>query len=342
MKRNLVPTLARVAIFVLVCLVCFVLLVVVYGRLNFQKTTTYNAIFVNVTGLKLNDAVRIAGVEVGKVKNIKVLDDASVKVEFAADGAVVLTEGSRALIRYQNLVGGRYLALEEGPGATSHLKPGGTIPISQTQPALDVEALIGGFRPLFKALDPTAVNTLTGQLIQAFQGQGAVIGSFLNQVGALTNTLADRDQLIGEVIDNLNVVLGSLGEQSQQVDKAVDSLSALVNGLASRRGDVANAVGNLDSAAASIADLLTHARPAIQNTVHQADRTAGIIVADHDYVDNLLATLPEKYQTLSRLGLNGDYFAIYLCEIFLKVNGKGGQPVYIKMAGQSTGRCAPR
>jgi phospholipid/cholesterol/gamma-HCH transport system substrate-binding protein len=76
--------------------------------------------------------------------------------------------------------------------------------------------------------------------------------------------------------------------------------------------------------------------------VTQSDRATGIVMADHDYVDDLLNTLPDAYQMLARNGLNGDYFAFYLCELLIKVNGKGGQPVYIKLAGQSTGRCAPR
>jgi len=45
---------------------------------------------------------------------------------------------------------------------------------------------------------------------------------------------------------------------------------------------------------------------------------------------------------LSRLGLYGDYFSFYLCDIVIKVNGKGGQPVYIKVTGQDTGRCEPK
>ena len=61
-----------------------------------------------------------------------------------------------------------------------------------------------------------------------------------------------------------------------------------------------------------------------------------------DYVDNVLATLPDTYKALERLGLYGDFFSFYLCDVVLKVNGKGGEPVYIKLAGQDTGRCTPR
>ena len=119
--------------------------------------------------------------------------------------------------------------------------------------------MIGGFRPLFRALDPVQVNKLTGQLIAAFQGQGATIGSFLSQAAALTNTLADRDQLIGQVVVNLNTVLGSLSGQSTQLAKAVDSLSQLVDGLNARKQDISNGVAYANAAAGSIAGLLAQA-----------------------------------------------------------------------------------
>jgi phospholipid/cholesterol/gamma-HCH transport system substrate-binding protein len=76
--------------------------------------------------------------------------------------------------------------------------------------------------------------------------------------------------------------------------------------------------------------------------VKQTDRTAGIVVADHEYFDNLLKTLPDAYQMLGRQGLYGDFFSFYLCDLVLKLNGKGGEPVFVKVAGQSTGRCAPK
>ena len=71
------------------------------------------------------------------------------RVEFTADDSVTLTEGTRAVIQYDNLFGDRYLALQEGAGGSRILKPGETIPVVRTQPALDLDALIGGFRRCF-------------------------------------------------------------------------------------------------------------------------------------------------------------------------------------------------
>ena len=342
MKDNLGGAIWRLAVFMTVCLLGMFALFAVFGQLRFEKVLDYRAVFANVTGLKGGDFVRIAGVEVGKVQSIHFNDDGTLTVDFTADDSVVLTEGSGAVIRYDDLIGGRYLQLTEGAGGTKKLNPGDTIPLSQTEPALDLDALIGGFRPLFRALNPDQINALSGQLISALQGQGATIGSFLSQTAALTNTLADRDQLIGEVIVNLNTVLGSLAGQSDQFGKAVTALSDLVAGLEARKQDITNGVAYTNAAAGTIADLLDQARPPLKKVVTETDRTAGIVVADHDYFDQLLNTLPDAYQVLNRQGLYGDFFSFYLCDVSLKLNGKGGQPVYVKVAGQDTGRCTPR
>jgi phospholipid/cholesterol/gamma-HCH transport system substrate-binding protein len=342
MRDNLVGALWRLIIFLVACSMTTFGLFMVFGQLRFQPEQTYNAEFTNISGLKKGDFVRIAGVEVGKVKHISIKSDGIVAVEFSADDTVVLTQGSRALIRYKNLVGDRFLELKEGVGRVDRLYPGQTIRLDRTEPALDLDALIGGFRPLFRALNPEQVNALTGQLIQAFQGQGAAINSFLAQTTAFTDTLADRDAVIGQLIVNLKTVLGSLGDQTHQFDKTVTSLAALTETLASRKGDISNALAYGDAAAGSIADLLRQMRPPFKNTVAQSDRVNSIVLADHEYFDDLLNTLPDAYQALSRQGLYGDYFTFYLCDAVLKLNGKGGQPVYVRVASQPTGRCAPK
>ena len=68
----------------------------IFGSLRFQDEKTYSALFSDVTGLEAGNFVRVAGVEVGKVKKISIQPDNAVLVEFAADHSVVLTEGSQS------------------------------------------------------------------------------------------------------------------------------------------------------------------------------------------------------------------------------------------------------
>src|SRR4029077_14965539 len=130
-------------------------------------------------------------------------------------------------------------------------------------------------------------------------------------------------------------------DQSDQVRKAVDSLSQLVKGLAERKTDISNAVAYTNASSATIADLLKQVREPFKNTVTQSDRATSIAVADHQYLDHLLNTLRDSYKALASMGMNADFFSYYLCDLFLKPNGKGGQPFYVKLVGQDSGRCAP-
>lgn len=342
MRRASFRVAARVVLFTALSLVFTFILVTVFGQFRFDSRASYSAVFTNVSGLKGGNFVRIAGVEVGKVKDLTLHKDGTVSVDFAIDKSLTLTEGTRAAVRYENLIGDRYLSLEEGPGSVRKLSPGQTIPLERTAPALDVDALIGGFRPLFRALDPDQVNALSGELLKVFQGQGGTISSVLAQTSALTTTLAGRDELIGQVITNLNTVLGTFAKRDEQFAEGLDKLSELVAGLAERKSDIATGTAYINAAAGSVADLLTTAREPIKEAVTQTDRFSGQIMADRDYVDDLVKTLPDAYQVLARNGLYGDYFGFYLCDAILKLNGKGGQPVYVKLAGQDSGRCTPK
>ena len=342
MHKSLRAVSWRLAIYVAVGLVLLAATFAVIGDLRFRPQSTYKAEFANVSLLDNGNFVRVAGVEVGKVKHISVRSDSTVLVEFGVYDSVVLTEGSKAVVRYDNLLGDRYLELQEGAGGLAKLQPGAMIPVSRTEPALDLEALIGGFRPLFRALNPDQVNALTSQLINAFQGQGATIGSILTQTADLTNTLADRDRLIGQVITNLNTVLGSLGDQGGELAKAVDSMSELVTGLEARKNDISDGLAHASAAAGSIAGLLSQARAPLGKVVHEVDRTAANVLADKDWLDDFLTDWPDRLLALDRLTLGGDFFTFYMCDMLLKVNGKGGQPVYVKLVSQSSGRCTPR
>src|ERR1700759_1909244 len=123
MRGVSVRALARVALFTAVCLIFTFILVTVFGQFRFDSTNTYSAVFTNVSGLKGGNFVRIAGVEVGKVKDMTLHKDGTVTVDFAIDKGLTLTEGTKAAVRYDNLIGDRYLSLAEGPGAVRKLQP---------------------------------------------------------------------------------------------------------------------------------------------------------------------------------------------------------------------------
>lgn len=334
-------TIVKLAVFAVIMLAFTTAVIIVFSQARFGSERVYRAEFADASGLKAAEFVRVAGVEVGKVKSVRLNDKGNAVVEFALTRDTPLTESTKLAVRYENLVGAHYLELLDAPGSTVPQPAQTTIPVVRTVPALDLDALINGFRPLFKALQPDQVNRLSSSLVAVLQGQGGTISDLLRQAGQLTSTLADRDQLIGSVIGNLNTVLATVDQRNQQFDDGIDKLQQLINGLAAQSDPIGDALVHVNGASRSVADLLTNSRPTIQSDITEAGRLAGVINSDKDYVDWALGSLPDAYNRLSRLGLYGDFFTFYLCDVQLKVNGPDGNPVFIPIIGQREGRCTP-
>src|ERR1700758_4829248 len=227
-------TVIRLAAVASVQLLLTAIIVVVFGQVRFDQTNSYSAEFSNASGLRAGQFVRASGVEVGKVKKVDLVEgDKRIRVDFSVDRSVPLYQSTTAQIRYQDLIGNRYLELSRGTGGSAErvLPPGGFIPLSRTEPALDLDALIGGFKPLFRALDPEKVNTIASTIITVFQGQGGTINDILDQTAQATSRIAERDQAIGDVVNNLNIVLDTTVKHRKEFDQTVDNFEKLITGL---------------------------------------------------------------------------------------------------------------
>src|SRR6201997_4153907 len=333
----------RVSVFALAMLLVAAGLVVVFGDFRFGPESTYHATFSNVSRLKSGQKVRIAGVPVGAVSGVKLNGDNTVDVKFGIDRRYTLYSSTRAVIRYENLVGDRYLEITSGPGELRKLPPGGTINSQHTQPALDLDALLGGLRPLVKGLDADKVNTISSAVIQLLQGQGGALANVLSDTSAFSSALGQRDQLIGDVITNLNTVLGTVDQKSAQFSASVDQLQQLITGLAKNKDAIAGAIPPLASTTTDLTELLKNSRRPLQGVLENTRPLATELDNRKAEVNNDVEQLGEDYLRLSALGAYGSFFNIYFCSVSLKINGPAGSDIQIGMGGQvdpSKGRCA--
>jgi phospholipid/cholesterol/gamma-HCH transport system substrate-binding protein len=335
--------LIKVSIFTVTMLLVAVGLVVVFGEFRFGPENTYHANFTDATRLKSGQKVRIAGVPVGAVKELKLNPNNSVDVTFGVDKRYTLYTSTRAVIRYENLVGDRFLEITAGPGELRKLRPGGTIDREHTQPALDLDALLGGLRPVLKGLDANKVNTISSYVIQLLQGQGGALSSLLADTNSFGSTLGARDQVIGDVITNLNTVLGTVDAKGAQFSASVDELQKLITGLAQGRDAIAGAIPPLASATTGLTDFLKRGRRPLQGVIENTRPIATEIDDRKAEVNNDIEQLGEDYLRLSALGAYGAYFNIYFCTVGLKINGPAGSDIILPFGGQvdpSKGRCA--
>jgi len=311
--RGVVAPLVKLGIFAAVTLLLTGLLAGALGAFA-PDGTPYRARFTDVTGVLPGDDVRIAGVKVGRVTEVKLAGPATAELVLTVDEAIPVPANVHATIRYRNLVGQRYVALTNEAGSAPALPRDGLIPLRQTTPALDLTVLFNGFGPLFTALSPDDVNKLAYEIVQVFQGEAGTVTGLVEHTASLTSTLAGREAVISRVITNLNDVLSTLDEHGAQLSGSVAALQQFVSGLAADRVAIGDAIANISGVTSATAGLLADARPDLRTDIDKLGTLSGTLADNQAVLDRTLTTLPRQYRDLTGTALDGSWFNFFLCD----------------------------
>lgn len=132
-----------VGLFVVAGIICLGYLSINLGKLEVlgKKGYEFYALFSNSGGLKTGSSIVIAGVEVGRVKNVT-LENYQARVVLNVPRSVKIQEDAIASIKTRGLIGEKYIEITPG-GSEEIIPPGGRI--RETQPAVDLEELISNF-----------------------------------------------------------------------------------------------------------------------------------------------------------------------------------------------------
>jgi phospholipid/cholesterol/gamma-HCH transport system substrate-binding protein len=319
--RGVVAPLVKLAIFAIVTVLSVLLLLTTIQNQFFASTETYKANFTDASGLIAGSDVRIAGVRVGEVEDVQVVDRSVAQVEFSVEDERKLPTGAQFAIKYQNLVGQRYLDIQRGNGVMNqYLQPGATVPVTQTQPPLNLTTVFNGFKPLFQALNPDDVNKLSFEIIQVLQGEGGNINQLLAQTASLTSTIADRDAVIGDVINNLNLTLDTVNARDDKLSGLIVSLQQLVTGLAQDRVAIGSSLQPIANLTNVTAGLLAQARPPLADDIVKLGQESDILNRNRGLVENALRNIPQKANNFGRAGSYGSWFNFYLCQASVSIN----------------------
>ena len=313
-RSSIAGPLIKSIIFIVVTSLATAILAISIANISVAAQSSYQAVFTDVTGLTIGSSVDIAGVRVGQVTSISIYQQDLAKVSFTVLADRRLPASVTATLNYQNLVGQRYIELAQGTGPVDGvLRPGGTIPLDRTHPALDLTELFNGFQPLYQALSPGDVNKLTSAIIEVFQGESPDIDTLVASVGSLSTTLANRSRVIDEVISNLNAVLATIGAHNGELAGLVRTLQELVSGLAADRVPLGSAISGIAGLTSATAGLLKVSRAPLKADITQLGKLASNLNGNSATVAAFLQTLPVKLRAIARLASYGSWVNFYLC-----------------------------
>lgn len=262
-----------------------VILAVLYWGVNFLKgidlfnrSNTYYAYYENVSGIQMSSPIIIHGINAGTVTGIKFRPDLgnTVEVKFDIKASYRIPDNSVARLFTNGLMGGK--ALEVELGDSSELLPDGATMLSESE--TDLLEMAGSELDFFKQRLSKLINTLdvtlqgVGSLIE--ENRGAIAGT-LEGVRKGAQTFGDKSEELAAIIDDIGAVTGTLAANSQRIDSTMYNLNEVSSALA--EADLAATVARLDEAVGQINELLA--------AVNAGEGSLGMLLNDTELYDSL-------------------------------------------------------
>jgi phospholipid/cholesterol/gamma-HCH transport system substrate-binding protein len=309
------PTALKVLVFAVVCLVLLAGLAARIGNISFfAHRATYEAELSDVTGLQTSDDVKIAGVTVGQVTGIT-LQRAHALVSFALDNDVHLRSGTEVGLQWQNVLGQQFLYLY--PSSTGRvLKPGATLPLSDSVPGADIGALLNSLGPLLGALHPQQANEIVEALAQTLQGNETQIDQLISSAATVSSTVGSADTQVGQLITSLNQVVGALSQRSGDLAEVVDNLDTVSQSLESRNSLLDQTVGNLGEVSGEVAELEADTHGSLSGAISDLEAVSAEIESHEGELSQGLSTIGAGLAPYEEISSYGQWFqiqAVYSC-----------------------------
>jgi phospholipid/cholesterol/gamma-HCH transport system substrate-binding protein len=281
------------------------------AKVSFEDRYQVTAEFDDVSGLFTGDDVKLAGVVVGKVDSIRVVDGRAI-VRFAVNEDVLLPVDTVVAVRWRNLIGQRYIGLEAG--SSNQMVPidgdAEERVLPETRSVVDLGQLVNRLGPLAQAIDPQQINDILLALVQALEGNSGNVDQLIGDLDVVLATLADRDQTIGQLIADYDTITGALARRDQQIQAMVDNLLAVSSTFADNRDLLDRALVELGTFTSGLDTVLS------QNSDELGRILDGLAALTDTARENLgsletsLLNLPAALSSLFSTVDNGEYIGI--------------------------------
>ncbi|RDI66491.1 MCE family protein [Nocardia pseudobrasiliensis] len=214
--------------------------------------TKYTAEFSEAAGLKKGNEVRIAGVKVGDVSDVR-LDGDRVLVDFRTKDAWV-GDQTTASIQIKTLLGQKYLALD--PKGSRAADPDKRIPLSRTVSPYDVVDAFSDAAKQIQQTDTAQLATSFKVLSEAFSGTPPEIRGSIDGVARLSETLAKRDEQLKQLFAATNKTTKVLADRNAEFERLLANGGQLLAELNVRQVAIQQLLTGAKSVAAELSALV--------------------------------------------------------------------------------------
>jgi phospholipid/cholesterol/gamma-HCH transport system substrate-binding protein len=276
----------------------------------FADTYELQAEFEDATGILLNDAVKLAGVDVGRVQGAEIEDGKAI-ITFNLDRDVELPKDSTIAIRWRNVLGQRFVYVY--PGDDDEVwEEGDRIPVAQTEDVNDIGTFINRVGPVLKAIDPDEANAFLDAMNTALEGNEQDVRLLLDDGAKLAETLADEDVEIKGLIRSASRIMGAYASQEEALGGIFDNLDGVGSMLRRRITDVNTLVTDFATVQRQLNQLVTENRSNIDASIASLDSVANILARNRKNLGKTLHSMPLGVISYQQTSSWGEYFNVRL------------------------------
>ena len=312
------PTLVKVLAFMVVSAVFTVVLAMKIGNLQlFQHTYNLSAVFTNAQGVFKGDAVKLAGVDVGRVGGTRIEDGHGV-VDFNVDDSVRLPKDSTVTIRWRNVLGQRFLYLYPGTGGGPYWQDGDTIPVTHTDSAADIGQFLNELGPILKAIDPDKANAFLDAMNEALAGNEGTVRELIGSGATLAQRLSGMDRQIQSLISSSNTVLTTYARQDRSIGLILDDLNSVGGSLHGMTSSIDSLIVNFADVQQQLDRLLRDNHGNIDASLSELETLVRLLHAHRGELARTLCTLPAGIAPYFQTTSWGEWFNVRVIRFTLK------------------------
>lgn len=270
---------------------------------------TYHAEFAEIGALKPGNEVRVAGISVGKVKDIE-LDGNKVRVTFKIDKGTEFGTQTGADIRIRTLLGAEFLAIT--PAGPGQLPKGSTIPLKRTIAPYDVVQAFSELSKTTDAIDVPQLSQALDTLAKVSADTPEEFRGAIKGVSNLSRNLAARDGEINTLLTNLKKVSGVLNSRNDELVTLFKDSDVLFQAISARRDSIHRLLLSTQSISTQLRGLVKDTRAELKPALDQLDVVTTMLRKNEASLDEALRTYPAFTRIFSNALGTGPWFDTYL------------------------------
>jgi phospholipid/cholesterol/gamma-HCH transport system substrate-binding protein len=253
-----------------------------------SEPRTYRAMFSRAVQLFPGGKVRVLGVDVGDIQDVR-NSGHGVEVTFTVDDPEIqLPADVEAAIVPASLLGERYVQLFPAYRGGPTLRPNATIPMERTAVPSEPDELLRSLQDYLGAIDPAAVDAFVTNVSAVLEGNGQELNSLIHNAANVIGTLAAKRDDLAKIIVEFERLTSALATRKAALARLIHSYNAVVGTITTNRAAVEGTITGLNQMTLELASLLTAHR--------------GRLDRDLDVLTTTGRTLRRNIHTFARTG----------------------------------------